>query len=313
MSDRKRRSQEVEAGDAGEVGGDNMAGILEEFKADLLAKVETGNNALRNSVMQSVFECVNQIDQATQRRFVRQEGRMSDIEKRLDRLEAKGKGNEEKIGALETGLAAAAAANPDPPPLDFDDFDRGVDHTVLTIRAVEAVAVAAVSEAIKPITESMGLGENDFELQGQQPGRAFTLRFTGAPGLASNRATKFMGLQKVDGQWRGVKAKTPTGGESKVFVDRDKNRRTMRGEFIGRKLASVVRERAGGANVFFKKSALSISIGWTPLVKVEVVSPGEFVLRWNIEKAVEMEIDRDEVLAKVKEMVAEPEDRVVWG
>ena len=109
----------------------------------------------------------------------------------------------------------------------------------------------------------MGITENDVELEGPQPGRAFTLRFKGAAGLAANRATKFLGLQKVNGRWRDFMAKTPGGGGvSKLYIDRDKNKRTTRAELIGRKLLSTLREKHPGVNLFFKRSTLSISAGW---------------------------------------------------
>ena len=290
------------------------AGIMESFKTEILGKMDAANNTMRQTILESVYECVNKIDATNQRRFSRQDAKLLDLEERLERLEGKGKQTETQLGALETGLAAANVAVPDPPRLDFDDFDRNVDHTVLKIRAVDPVSADAASAALSPVFEEMGLTDNDVELEGPQPGRAFTLRFKGAAGLAANRATKFLGLQKVNGRWRDFMAKTPGGGgESKLYVDRDKNKRTTRAELIGRKLLSTLREKHPGVNLFFKRSTLSISAGWSPLAKIIVESPSEFSLRWNIPKAEELAVAKDEVLQKVKGLVAEPEDRVQWG
>ncbi len=145
-----------------------------------------------------------------------------------------------------------------PPPVLDNDFDRSIDPSVVRIRSVEPIRSVAALAALQEMLTSMSLADSDYTMEGKELSRAFTLRFHGATGLATNRVRKLLGMQRENGTWKELECSTTNNGKSRLYLDVDKNRKTLRGELISRKLAAILKAAHPDKDIFLKKAALTI-------------------------------------------------------
>jgi hypothetical protein len=302
----KRRATETD-GD-GEMSVDITA-LLDQHKLQISQEISGMGTALEKST----HHLIKQVDASNQLRFAKQDNKIDDISRRLLLLEKAKPVCDTYLEKLTVGLAAASSMAPPIPVLD-NDFDRPIDPTVVRIRSVEPVRSAAALAALQEMLNSMGeITEKDYKIEGKELSRAFTLRFGGAPGLAANRARKFLGLQRENGAWKELECGTTANGKSRLYLDVDKNRKTQRGELISRKLSAILKTAHPDHDIFLKKAALTISSRWTPLARVLEVTGSDYRIGWNTALVASLRVGRDEVEAALTTALAEPADMVQWG
>eukprot|EP00972_Heterocapsa_arctica_P006715 982215-Heterocapsa_arctica.AAC.1 len=135
------------------------------------------------------------------------------------------------------------------------------------------MALASVQEMLDAMC--MPGGEPPATIDGPVLGRNFTLRFRGLEELAAQRVRKFMASQRTDEGWRQMEADVPGGGRAKVFLDFDKNRKQVRGEILTKKMHKILKERMPNADLRVKRKEGTITLGWSPVVRITILSPDE--------------------------------------
>ena len=148
----------------------------------------------------------------------------------------------------------------------------------------------------------VGLEAANYELQGEQLGKIFTLRFLGEANLAARRLNKFMdNLKLANGGWRGLDAQSPTGTTVKLYVNRDRNPRQVKEEVLGKRLQKIVAQQLAAKgnplHCFYKKHDTTLFVNWQPVAKLIVEGPEAVSIRWNVVAANPLDLDRDAIVA----------------
>ena len=180
-------------------------------------------------------------------------------------------------------------------------FDRAPDPTILRINAGEMIAHGAVLEAVRRLAREATLKYEQWELAGPPDGisRNFTLRLSGADGLASRRARKILDLRRnPDGSWRdNPTVMSPLGRNIELYISPDKSPKQLRTEQGGRKLLKAFKAVHPNKSFHLDKRAGVVSVDWSPVAKVEPkIEVNQSTVHWipgTIERA---NIDKEQVL-----------------
>ena len=240
-------------------GTEDVAGMLEAFKKEVVTKSELAEmldafmgshggllamNAKVDGAVESLKEIqgaskeahaalraetaklITKVDSRNQKRFNSIEVSVSELQERVAHLEKEQKKSFEKVASLATQMARMETLKPQQMAIDEDDFNRATNPTIVRLRTAEATTKTMALESVKDILDAMGVpsGEPPADLAGPELGRNFTLRFRGAEGLAAQRVRKFMASQRTGEGWRQMEAPVPGGGKAKVYLDFDKNK-----------------------------------------------------------------------------------------
>ena len=141
--------------------------------------------------------------------------KVGEVADKTTELEKQSEQFNKDIQELRSSLAVAERTVPPPPP-EAESWNRAPDHTILRLNTREPAYKGDVAESIKPwLTKNFKAGE--FEIAGPdvEAGKNFTIKFTGATGLAATRARKALGtLKNADGQWENQFTKVAGEEES---------------------------------------------------------------------------------------------------
>ena len=161
----------------------------------------------------------------------------------------------------------------------------------------------------------MGLDKDAAEVEGEQPSRAYTIRFKGEIGLASKRVGKMLGLARTATGWRDflVIGFESDIADTKVYMDVDKNRKTKRRELIGRRLCRDMRDDLGAKAVFHKKENGMLELSFVPLARIVVVDETDYRIEWNTDLCLKKQIDKKKYVDLLKSAMGSPGQLVVWG
>ena len=139
------------------------------------------------------------------------------------------------------------------------------------------------------------------QLEGREEiSRFHTVHFTGNESLATLRVNKFLGLQKTAAGWRELEATTASGETTRVWVDGDKNRRTIRTEQATKKLASLLQEALPAEKIAAKRRDGKVYCKWTPLAKILFTDESEFTIEWNRMATILGTVNKDWMVEEVK-------------
>ena len=100
--------------------------------------------------------------------------------------------------------------------------------------------------------------------------------------------------------------------DTQVFLDRDKNRKTMFGEMLGRRLAKPLREKFG-KSVYHQREKGEITFNRVPLAAIEVTGEDDFKIKWNIPLVAKESIDSAALVADLRSSLSPSDADVVWG
>ena len=159
----------------------------------------------------------------------------------------------------------------------------------------------------------MPLSTDEAMVVGEEPGRSFTLRFHGQAGLANRRLNKLLGLGRTANGWRDFHASTPTGLQTRVFFDTDKNSRQQRQELLGRRLAKSLRSTFPKNKVQHKRADGVLSLDFVPLGRIIVESEALYRLDWNTVLVQERGIIKQDLETQLASAVADPAASIAWG
>ena len=87
----------------------------------------------------------------------------------------------------------------------------------------------------------------------------------------------------------------------------------MRGEILAKKMHKLLKERMPNADLRVKRREGTISLGWSPVVRITIVSADEQKIEWNLGKIAEMDVDRKEVEEAFAREAVGPTEEIQWG
>lgn len=137
--------------------------------------------------------------------------------------------------------------------------------------------------------------------------------FKGSSDLCRLRVRKFVSLlEDSAGRWRRFEVESATGERAPTYADVDKNRATVRGETLSRRLARFLADRELGGTFRARKQDFSVSRDWIPFAKIVDLTPDSFAIRWNLDAVGATTLDRD---ACARDFIAsvDPQTQVSWG
>lgn len=144
-------------------------------------------------------------------------------------------------------------------------------------------------------------------------GRAGTLRFTDAAPIAILRVRKFASLLKdPGGRWRSFVVLTPTGERHNVYADVDKNRATIRGETLARRLSRFLQDKGIGGAFRNRMQDCCVSNDWIPFARIMDLTTDGFRIQWNLEAVRDLQLDKDALTRGFVDL-SDPQAQVSWG
>ena len=302
---------------------DGISGAVEPVPlavADLVAEVHrkiSAEVAQSHSRCATVFtEALRSADIAYQARFAAQDSEIADIKRRLVAVEQHRTVQESTNKKLADGLALASSSPAEVPTFSAD-FEREIDPCLVRIRTMEATTLEYISGLLSELLCEASMSLDDVDVEGLEPGKQFSVRFTGASGLAARRAGKFLSLQRTSTGWRDffVRAagSSPDAPKVQVFFDTDKNPKQVRREMVGRKLAKIIRQSGTTERVTHKKKDGVIALGFVPLAKIATDNPEHYKVEWNLELLRTKGLDRASWESQLEQEMAGPGASISWG
>ena len=242
-----------------------------------------------------------------------QQRQLDGIKSRIAKLEAEQPVLQERIAGLQAGLAAAETSIPTKTPIDTGIFDRPVDRTIVRARCKVELSKKAVVEAIEEVLKEMSLNTDQVDTVGTEPSKGFTIQFKGESGLAENRAKKFLQLQRLPSGWRRLIAADEKEEAQTLFVDADKNQKTIRTEIATKKLSLVLDKHfPAGKKTHAKRSEGKVFQGFTPLARIQA-EPEELRTEWNSKHPEAQNLDREKIDAELRSALGAAIEDPAWG
>ena len=133
--------------------------------------------------------------------------------------------------------------------------------------------------------------------------RNFTVQFKGAAGLAARRANQaFLGLKDPNGNWLDIQAVGPSqsSGQRKsvrLYMGRDKNKKTLRQEGAARKMWKALQAEHPDKSFHYLRNDAAITVDWQPLCRAEATAKSTNIL-WKPDIVAAHNISKAEALAR---------------
>ena len=123
-----------------------------------------------------------------------------------------------------------------------------------------------------------------------------------------------MQLQRLPGDagWRKLKGNDEHGQQQDIYVDGDKNRKMVSTEILTKKLGALIAKHTNGLKVVPKRAEGKIWVGWTPVAWITVTGREEFSIQWNLKKAMELGLPKEQIEVALRGAGRLTED-VEWG
>lgn len=119
-------------------------------------------------------------------------------------------------------------------------------------------------------------------------------------------------LKEPSGRWRRSEVETPAKERLPVYADIDKNRATIKGETMARRLAKLLASKGISGEFRARKHDFSVSKDWAPFARVVDVTPAHFGIQWNIAALRDLDLDKAALASDVMASVV-PQSQVSWG
>ena len=98
-----------------------------------------------------------------------------------------------------------------------------------------------------------------------------------------------------------------------IFFDQDKSRATIRKEILTKRLSNLIKDSKPNDDIRPKRADGIVEINRCPIAKVVLLGPVDFRIEWNLNKIVEMELDREALFSKLESGAPSSADAVAWG
>ena len=208
-----------------------------------------------------------------------------------------------------------AETKPQKPHVFSSSFEREVGYSIIKINAGKLVAKGAAAEALAPWLSDAGYQDEWWSLESRDLlSRLFTIRVRGGEGLAARRVAKALAMLRTDNGWRQFEVPAHSGeGVAKLHISGDKNPRTIKLEVTGRKVRTLLANHLGNSHrVFLDRERGWLSIGWGPLLKLEV-SEGRTptLVKWNQATLNKLNLSKAELAGAIASAI-EPDQEPQW-
>lgn len=276
-------------------------------------KQKEEHKRLRADFKADLAAFISPLDKGYRKRLDRIEMEQADVRAEVRSRRTQREQMSVKVGAFGDTPQQAASATPPSIAIDSDDFHRAPLDTIARVRAQSDTTAPALFDPFKPTLNQMRLDPDAFEWDAQPLGRASTLQFAGAPELARLRVRKFVSLlTDPSGRWQRFQAEAAAGEHFMVYAGIDKNRATIRGETLSRRLSRFLTDKAIGGVFGSRRQDFSVSRDWTPIARIMDMTPDGFRIQWNLGALRDLETHKDVLTHEWLESV-DPQDQVSRG
>ncbi|CAK0817074.1 unnamed protein product [Prorocentrum cordatum] len=211
---------------------------------------------------------------------------------------------QEQTTKLQSALVEANSARPAPKNLaGIIQFDRDTDPTIIKLNAGKLVSRQAVIEIIPPWLAEHNIEESNWNIDSPDHlSKMFTMRLTGAAGLASRRVQKLLSsLRLSSSSRREFEVAAQYGGAARLHVSGDKNPKQIKLELTGRKMRNKLQD------IYGREQKISL----TEIV-IEVL-PGREATRimWNPGTIAKFGVSKETVVEAAQEII-QPDSGPAW-
>ena len=181
-------------------------------------------------------------------------------------------------------------------------FEDPVDTTILRVETYrkEIIAKTSLEDLLSTLFGTVDIEKDKYEVDADDADFKLIVKFKGSAGLAARQAEYAQRcLRDSRGKFKELKIEKPAGGETRIFVNPDRNPRTQKLIRESKQLGQIFREVYPNSKWHINRDDGEVSKGWTPIVKIEVhegESPSR--LLWNLTALSDASINREEIVSR---------------
>ena len=211
-------------------------------------------------------------------------------------------------------VAVADNATPIQEEIDLANFNRTPQTNVIKIRTNDLVNFAVVEALAKKLLAEAEIEPSLYKFNGIKLGRLFDVTVSGDERTAARRTSKVLQLVRFSEEWRGLEVLLPDSSrKANIYFDQDKSRAAIRKEILTKRLANLIKEVKPNEDTRAKRADGIVEINRCPIAKIVLLGPVDFRIEWNLNKIVEMDIDRAAMLSKPESGSPSSAEAVSWG
>jgi hypothetical protein len=191
----------------------------------------------------------------------------------------------------------------DPPASNGRPFDGKVDQTILRLETSgkDLIAKATLTSFISDLFADANVDCSKYEIKGDDADSRFVIKFKGGAGVAArNVGQARLALRESSGKYKELSIAKPAGGNTRIFINPDKNPRMQKMEYETKRMGKIFQELYSGTKWHLNRIDGEIANHkWTPILKLEV-GQGEIPtkIRWNLAALAETAIVKEDVVSK---------------
>jgi len=210
---------------------------------------------------------------------------------------------QDSIRQLQRGLAIAEQAIPQEQDLaNNDEWDRPLQHNLLRLGTAVEVSKKEVMETVTNWLSELNFAADAWSVLGPELGTQFTLTFSGATGLACQRAKLAnKKLRSPDGVWRRLHV-THEGGEEDLFISRDRNGRMRAQHRMGRRMVKAIRELHPNKHAVYREGANAVFVQSKPVAKPLAETYENKLFKWDYAQLDKVGLVKEALLQKYTEI-----------
>ena len=289
-----------------------MKQMEDRMNQNIMNAVQTAGAELRHSTMETIRDTMQAMETSLGNCIDRNALDINELTRRMDAFEQTGRQTESQINNLRTAVAAAESAVPVAEALDLEDFDREPDLSIVRLRVQDAITQESLLKAVGEIFKANSKPA-DYKIIGQPLDKSFVIQLTGATGLVARRARKFLSLQNPEDGWKDFHDTTPDNNETRIYIDKDKNRKQIKKEVLSRKLVRILKAKFPTKDFNAQKRTGVITSNVFPLARISVTGPETHKVEWQVQYMQELGIGRGDIDAALSAATADPNHNFTWG
>jgi len=167
-----------------------------------------------------------------------------------------------------------------------DGYHRAPLPDRLKLFAADPITLDAARLGAKAMCDKAGISQTNYVVKPLgNPGlsRLFAIDFIGSDDSTNKlRAKKAREcLRNPNGSWDEMLVATPTGTNTKAYINADKSPKVERVEKLSKILFKICKQEFTDKNFFLDRATDTIKCGWTPIAIVSAPSSAEISLKWN--------------------------------
>ncbi|CAK0797946.1 unnamed protein product, partial [Prorocentrum cordatum] len=250
---------------------DGLRAHVDNTRADVmrtLAAVQQNLVAVGNS-FQSHCE---RIDQQMEQRFGQIRNEIHEQNNNITSMQSEINELRQLLGAVRAETPSATQAVP----AGGNGFDRKVDTSIIVLRSRDPVPRQNALTGFMPVLDAANIDATDVEIEGDPIAKRFQVRFKGAHGYATRRASQTLSAMRTLGpnpDWMQLTAKTATNANTPLYVSSDKNPFQIQREIGLKLLRAAIEQEYTGRRFYSDKVKGELSLNWKVFVRITPV-PG---------------------------------------